>query len=118
MARKALPVDTIHLRVLGYREGGEWVAHCLETDLLGMGASFGAAMTDLQQATAAQLGFARFKGQPSLLYHPAPLHIVETYNLLLTERLERLNDPEPSPSRAISSFSLPAARKGGFANAL
>lgn len=114
MTRKGQPIGTVQLRVLGYVENGAWVAHCLETDLVGIGSSFDAALKELKQATGAQLSFALFMKQPSLFSHSAPLHIIETYNRLHAEHLERLNAPVPNSSRAISAFSLPAATRGNF----
>ena len=71
----------IKLRVLGYKtDDGVWAAHCLETDLVGYGKSFGKALDNLTELTEMQVSFAIQTKQPSLLYHPAPMHIIEYYN--------------------------------------
>jgi hypothetical protein len=80
---------SLYLRVLGYQEDdGSWAAHCLETDLVGYGANFEAALANLQELTAMQVSFAFYKNQPALLDRPAPTEIFELYNLLLRETLQ------------------------------
>jgi hypothetical protein len=79
----------LYLRVLGYvKSGGSWAAHCLETDLVGYGDSFEAALDNLEELTAMQISFAQFKNQPLLLYKPAPPQIFEIYNNQLQSKLE------------------------------
>lgn len=80
----------LYLRVLGYEKpGGSWAAHCLETDLVGYGDSFNAALENLQELTEMQIGFALFKNQPSLLDKPAPPEIFEIYSHQLRSKLGR-----------------------------
>lgn len=62
----------IPLRVLLYKEDGEFVAHALEMDLLGYGASEKAATEDLESLVVCQLIFAHQKADDSLLLFPAP----------------------------------------------
>jgi hypothetical protein len=57
--------------VLGYRDEGEWVALALEMDLRGYGSTFEEAQQDLTDLVAMQMGFARSKGQPELIWKPA-----------------------------------------------
>ena len=45
----------VPLRVLFYKEDGDWIAHCLEFDLLGDGATRGEALSCLTQAIALQV---------------------------------------------------------------
>jgi len=79
---------TLYLRVLGYQEPDmSWVAHCLETDLVGYGPTFQAALDNLKELTEMQVSFAYYKNQPALLDRPAPSEIFEMYQLLLRENL-------------------------------
>ena len=61
----------VPLNVLGYREEGEWVALALEMDLRGYGESFKEALDDLADLVLMQISFARFKGEPDLIWRPA-----------------------------------------------
>ena len=60
------------LRVLIYPEGGEFVAHALEMDLLGYGRTEKKAMNELTEMIQAQIQFARQKGNDSAILFPAP----------------------------------------------
>lgn len=81
---------TLYFRVLGYQtDTKSWAAHCLETDLVGYGDSFKAALNNLLELTEMQFTFAQHKNQPSLLDKPAPVEIFETYNQLLRSKLEK-----------------------------
>ncbi len=87
--KKEIP---LYLRVLGYRESGNlWAAHCLETDLVGYGASFEDALDNLLELTDMQISFAFYKNQPSLLDRPAPTWVFESYNQGLRSSLEYFN---------------------------
>ena len=66
---KALRVP---VRVVFYREDGEWVAHCLEFDLIGDG-------TTKQEALAASRGPLASKWKP-----PLTTTILKTFLALLT----------------------------------
>jgi hypothetical protein len=100
------------LRVLGYQEeDGEWAAHCLETDLVGYGPGFEQALRQLRELTDMQFSFAVFKGQPSLLSRPAPLHIIETYNFLMSQVLQSFPNSLPDPSHVLGSMPIPKPRK-------
>ena len=67
-SKKGQVPSELTLSVLGYREEGEWVAVALEMDLRGYGSTFAHAATEL---VATQIYFARFKGQPELIWKPA-----------------------------------------------
>jgi len=85
---------TLYLRVLGYgKPDNTWAAHCLETDLVGYGRTFQAALANLIELTEMQISFAIYKNQPALLDRPAPAQILETYNSLLRASLERFTQP-------------------------
>lgn len=96
------------LRVLGYRqEDGKWAAHCLETDLVGYGRSFEKALANLEELTEMQIGFALFKDQPSLLERPAPLSIIETYNVLHSQHLQHYTKKKKFVDRDHKVASIP-----------
>ena len=58
---------TMHLRVLGYKEDGEWCALGLEMDLRGYGATFEEAMDELHNTIVDQFTFAMQMNNPDLL---------------------------------------------------
>jgi hypothetical protein len=68
---KMEPLRGITISVLGYREEDEWVALALEMDLRGFGANFDEALAELVEIIGMQLGFADFKRQPEMVFHPA-----------------------------------------------
>lgn len=112
-ARKPDPADrapdvALQLRVLGYRdEDGGWVAHCLETDLVGEGDSWKDAMACLVGLTEAQISFAVSRGKPGLVLHPAPIHIIERYQTLYDRALTTLSVRPWDESEAIGFFPVP-----------
>ncbi len=69
--RNAKTPSTLTLSVLGCREGDEWIAVALETDLRGYGATVDEAVEEVTDLVSTQLSFARFKGQPELIWKPA-----------------------------------------------
>ena len=62
----------IPLRVVFYREDEEWVAHCLEFDVLGSGTSRQAALDDLEECIDIQIEFSVEHNNPANLFRPAP----------------------------------------------
>jgi hypothetical protein len=65
----------IALRVLFYPEGSDWIAHCLEFDLLGDGPTKREAAGQLEKAIAAQFESFLENRDTSNLFHPAPAEI-------------------------------------------
>ena len=61
----------LHIRVLGYKEDGEWVALALEMDLRGFGATFGEALVELRGLIEAQVASAIEEGHPEAILFPA-----------------------------------------------
>ena len=61
----------VTVSVLGFRENDEWCAVALEMDLRGYGQTFKEAVTDLHDGIKMQIGFAQFKNQPNMVFHPA-----------------------------------------------
>jgi predicted RNase H-like HicB family nuclease len=64
-------IYNLQIRVLIYREDGEWVARALEMDLLGFGKTEREAAGELQQAVEAQISFAHQTNDASLINFPA-----------------------------------------------
>ncbi len=62
----------ISLRVVLYRECDEWIAHCLEFDLLGSGATHEDALQDFLKATVLQVEASLRYDNPANLFSPAP----------------------------------------------
>ena len=107
-----MPDISLSLRVLGYLdEDGLWAAHCLETDLVGFGSSFEKALDDLNDLTVLQVGLAVFKKQPSLLDHPAPSWVIETYSNLLLATLRNYPQAPKEPRHAIGNITMPKSPK-------
>jgi hypothetical protein len=92
------------LRVLGYLEDGGWAAHCLETDLVGRGKTFALAFRALQELTDMQVSFAIYKDQRSLLDHPAPPSIWQTYERVAQEHLRSAQKPKGSRINALAGL--------------
>ena len=100
----------LSLRVLGYqlKKGDDWAAHCLETDLVGYGANFQKALNNLMELTEMQVSFALQKKKPTLLDHPAPPEIIETYNSLMRTRLQQFTKKSPTDAKHdIACIPLP-----------
>lgn len=78
MARR----NRFHLRVVGYREGSQWVAHCLETDYLGYGDTFPEALVDLAAATQCVIASYLADGQPAdrIFHRGAPRRFWALYD--------------------------------------
>ncbi len=68
----------LRLRVVSYKEDGLWVAHCLEMDVIGVGAAVGDALEELKSNIEAQLSFAKFEGIDP--FRPAPEKIQNLWN--------------------------------------
>lgn len=108
--RKRAARSSMTLRVLGYKEGKGWAAHCLETNLVGRGRSFEVAVKDLLELTEMQVSFAVQKNQTNLLDHPAPPEIFETYARLARQQLTNFQQPAPKPKdRALGALPFPTA---------
>jgi hypothetical protein len=62
----------LSIRVLVYRENGQFVAHALELDILGYGTTESAAKKELEGLLESQLSFAAGMGKPEIVNFPAP----------------------------------------------
>ena len=54
-------------------EGGEWIAHCLDLDIVSTGATAVAAIDALAEALGLQLAYAQENGNYDHLVRPAPI---------------------------------------------
>ncbi len=71
-------MNKLLLRAVLYREDGLWVAHALEMDLIGTGATETAALRELRSNVEAQLSFA--KQERMNPFRPAPEEIQNLWN--------------------------------------
>ena len=101
----------ISLNVLGYQEEGEWVALALEMDLRGYGETFEEALTELEDLVLMQIGFARFKGQPELIWKAAEPIWFERFAEARRDYLNALiSDVEDAdPEYSVAGLPLPSA---------
>ncbi|MFO1485724.1 MAG: hypothetical protein U1F71_20350 [Verrucomicrobiaceae bacterium] len=74
-------------RVLAYKEGGDFVAHALEADLLGYGSTIDEAMKDLIESLEAQISFAIKMGDVSLIQKEAPPEIASKWQDAYEDRM-------------------------------
>ena len=61
----------VPLRVVLYREDGDWIAHCLEFDLIGDGTTKEKALASLSEAILLQLEVSIKHNAPENLFRPA-----------------------------------------------
>lgn len=93
MASKKDFPDLLCLRVVGYMKEGDYVAHCLEMDLIGVGSNFNEALEELKANIDSQCSFAVFKDNPDLLWHPAEEKFFEIFDGLFKRRIMNFNQP-------------------------
>lgn len=60
------------LRGVVHREGDEWIAHCLDLDIVSCASTPHEATAQLVDAVTAQLEYARDMDNGAYLFHPAP----------------------------------------------
>lgn len=99
------------LNVLGYQEEKEWVALALEMDLRGYGDTFDEALEDLSDLVLMQISFARFKGEPSLIWKPAEPVWFELFAQVRQEYLTAAvaDTEEVDPMYSIAGLPIPPA---------
>ena len=83
-------MNDVTINVLGYRENGDWIAHALEMDLVGVGDSFEEAIEALNEFIEAQVSFALYKKDPSLSFHDAPIRLFDLFSKVREIELRRL----------------------------
>jgi hypothetical protein len=112
-------VYDIPLRVLLYKEDGEFVAHALEMDLIGYGATQKAATEDLTQMVFCQISFAHQKQDAGLLTCPAPKDLFDRWDKAREAALKKevLKDKPLSVKYFATCIQLPAPKiKKAIAN--
>jgi len=62
----------LDLRAMVYPEGGEWVAHCLDLDIVSTGPDADTALDQLAEAVSTQLWYTRTHDNFRFLFRPAP----------------------------------------------
>ena len=93
----------VTVSVLGFREDGEWCALALEMDLRGYGQTFEDALEDLQESMTMQIGFAHFKGETDMIFHPAePVY----FSLFAQVRSDHMMTLAKSGSPAASEYAV------------
>jgi predicted RNase H-like HicB family nuclease len=73
------PPRIVTVRTIGYRDDDRWIVHCLEMDLIGIGATPETALEELKEAIEMQITFAIQTDKPALLEHSAPIEIIRMY---------------------------------------
>jgi predicted RNase H-like HicB family nuclease len=74
-----MPHLRIPLRVVFYRDEGVWVAHCLEFDLMGDGATQAEALRNLEEAMTLQIEASLKSGNRANLFKPAAGRFFEMF---------------------------------------
>ena len=84
------------------REGGDWVAHCLDLDLVATGPTAEVAMDELAGAVEVQLWYARAQDNFEYLFRPAPAEAWERFGEILKVPhhtiLRQINDTDEGVS--------------------
>jgi hypothetical protein len=101
----------IPLRVVYYQDDGDWIAHCLEFDLIGDGPTKMEAARQLEKAIATQFDCFLENDDIHNLFSPAPAEIQRLFaeaedepNATLTiERVDDRVDFSSISSRAVQS---------------
>jgi hypothetical protein len=91
-------MQTLRLRAILYPEDGLWVAHALEMDLIGTGATEAAALRELRSNVEAQLSFA--KQEKINPFHPAPVEIQKLWDETNLAVLGMLRSRMKAPARS------------------
>ena len=91
-------MSKILLRAVLYREDGLWVAHALEMDLIGTGASEAGAVRELRSNAEAQLSFA--KQEKLNPFRPAPAAIQDLWDETNLEALGIVGKAPKTQSRS------------------
>ncbi|MBI5386260.1 MAG: type II toxin-antitoxin system HicB family antitoxin [Verrucomicrobia bacterium] len=80
-------LHNLQIRVLVCREEGQYLAHGLEMDLLGYGATEDEALRELTQAVQSQISFARQKKDDRLILFPAEKEYFDRWEAARTAAL-------------------------------
>ena len=88
MAQPELKID---LRAVTYREGSDWIAHCLELDIVAEGKTPMEALRNLRDLCQLQVRVAMEEGDISSVFRAAPPEIWKMYSLG-----DELDSPKPT----------------------
>ncbi|MBI4011771.1 MAG: hypothetical protein HY359_05645 [Candidatus Rokubacteria bacterium] len=99
----------LRLRVLLYPEAGEWIAHCLELDLVETADSPDAAVDALIEAVQTQVSYVEVHDNAAALFHPAPADAWARFGTLLSGDQRPLVRRVPDPSLDVTLEVLRAA---------
>lgn len=112
---------SVTMSVLGYREDDEWCALALEMDLRGYGRTFREALDDLRDSMTMQIGFAHFKDELDMIFHPAEPVYFSLYAQVRNDHLTTLakKGSVGESDYAVAGIPIPpperiAAEKAGF----
>ncbi|MCY3973148.1 MAG: hypothetical protein OXF42_07160 [Candidatus Dadabacteria bacterium] len=104
-------MNTVKVSVLGYIEDGHWVAHALEMDVIGVGDDWEGALSELRENICAQVSFARFRGDDSLIFQPAPPRLFQKFRQIREAELRDLvSHTQKKPSSNFRSDDLDIPR--------
>lgn len=107
-------VYNLQIRVLIYRDEGNYVAHALEMDLVAYGKTEKAALSELQRLIACQVSFAIAKGEEHLILFPAERALFDRWEAAQNSSLRALATDKPASMKAravVISFSKEQIRK-------
>ncbi len=93
----------LSLRVLVYRdedENGKWAALALEMDLRGYGDDPDAALNELREAVEAQVSFALFNNDPSMINFPAEKKYFEVFDKVHSKSISAIIFGDMAPANA------------------
>lgn len=91
--------NAITFNVILEKEDGEWVAHCLELDIVATSANKRTVLVDMVRLIAAQVGYAFANDNLDNLYHPAPQEVWKRF--YQCKKLEKKRVPlAKAPRRA------------------
>ena len=73
----------VSFRAAVFREAEEWIAHCLDFDIVSTGPTPDAAIDQLAEAIGAQLWYARQHDNFEHVFRPAPLEAWQKWGEIL-----------------------------------
>jgi len=94
------------IRVVFYKEGSTWVAHCLEFDLIGDGETREEALDRLWEAITIQIEVSLQHDNPSNLFNPADGRFFEMFAAGKNIAIGELHLGEPQAPRHIDRVEI------------
>ncbi len=101
-------VKRLRLRIVFYKEDGDWVAHCLEFNLLGDGETKQQAMERLCEAIALQMQATAENKNPLNLFTPADGKFFEMFASGTDVAVAELHMEMNPPARRIENYEIEA----------